>query len=283
MSLKILSWNIEGRLTSFSRRGRGTPEHILAEIKRHNADVAVLPEASDGDDVSDETIRAIELMGYEIHTVYYDDKGARFDAAEANPTLKLLSRRPVTNVRRLRYGNVRNALVVDIIDEEKITYRFFCIHLDDRSEANRQMQVKEIVGHITASPYPVVVMGDFNAMHASDMKARLLRSGLFRAITRTVSHPRAKDMLRRLSEMASGETLRRLEAETDVIAVDNHHRPTSTPKLRGMTWLPSVRLIQIDHIYLAPTIESKNFKIARDGGSDHRALSVIISPVRPSQ
>src|SRR5690348_15590625 len=95
MSLKILSWNIEGRLSPFSISGRGTPDRIVSEIKSHDADVVILPEASEGDDIPTEITQAIARLGYAAHTAYYEDKGARKYAAEDNPTIKVLSRLPI--------------------------------------------------------------------------------------------------------------------------------------------------------------------------------------------
>lgn len=281
--MKILAWNIEGRLSPFATTGRGTPEHILSEIAWHDADVAILLEASEGTNVAPEIDVALRALGYKIYTARYDDKGDRRYAAEQDPTVMLLSRFPVSGVVRPRYGDVRNGLVVDVYDPRvQVTFRVFGIHLDDRSEANRILQIRDIIKEVNESPHLVVLGGDFNAMHDEDLKARLLRLVFRPQFTRFVPSYHVVDIVNRLYEMAQGNTLAILEDKTGLGDVDQSFRATSTPKLRGqMMWLPSVRMIQIDHFYIPLTVEAHHFQIAHDGGSDHRAISAYLQLRQP--
>ena len=275
--MKVLSWNIEGRLSSFSE-GRGSPTHILSEIERHDADVVILPEASEGDEISVDINEAITSLGYATYTAYYQDKGTRQYAAEINPTIKILSRLPVSYTSRSRYGDIRNNLIVDVVDlKTQETIRIFGIHLDDRNEKNRIMQMEDIVHEIRTSPYPVVLAGDFNAMHAEDSKAKIVRAVLRPRLTRLAPAMLMMDIVGRVYEMASGSVLAMLEDKGNVRPADLRFHATATPKLRGQTWLPSVRMIQIDHIYVSADITLNGFEVAPDGGSDHRAISAIIS------
>jgi endonuclease/exonuclease/phosphatase family metal-dependent hydrolase len=277
MSLKIVSWNIEGRLTRFSAHGRGTPEHIIHELRMHDADVVILPEASDGDTIDTSVHEAVKELGYEVYTALYKDKGVRHHGAEQNPTIKLLSRVPMANVTSVRYGDIRTLLYADVKDPSSgRLLRVFGIHLDDRSEEYRLAQVKDLCLEIEKSPLPVVVAGDFNAMHSSDGPAKLLRSPMVTMLTSLVPQGLLRSLLERVSEMASGTTLDYLESTSHVHDVNSRHNATSTPKLRGLSWLPSVRLIAIDHIYIDERLLPLDFHVAPDGGSDHRALSVTL-------
>ena len=281
MALKLLSWNIEGRLSPFAIKGRGTPEQILSEIIAHDADVVFLPEAADGDEIAPEIIDKLESFGYTIHTVIYNDSGPRPFAAEQIPVMKLLTRVPVANFRQLRLGDVRNALVADITDQKNNTMiRLYGLHLDDYSETNRLLQIETLLEYLKDDTLPVVAMGDLNAMHATDLPARLAHNVFTKQIVKLVPPTAFKDIVRRIYEMGSGTALEKLETQSGLTDVDSRHRPTSTPKLRGHEWLPSIRLVQIDHIYVSSNVRTVDFQIAKhDGGSDHRALSVYVEAV----
>jgi endonuclease/exonuclease/phosphatase family metal-dependent hydrolase len=76
--------------------------------------------------------------------------------------------------------------------------------------------------------------------------------------------------------MATGDALFMLESESDLKDVDDRRQATTTPKMRFQEWMPSVRIVQIDHIFVTPTVTVKDFKVSRDGGSDHRAISATV-------
>lgn len=277
MAIKIVSWNIEGRLTRFTKTGRGSPEHIISGIRELDGDVVFLAEASDGDDIEPEITDQIKTLGYEIYTVNYDNSGARKWAAEAAPNMKLLTRLAIKNFRQIRLGDIRNALVADIEDPASgQTVRIFGIHLDDRSEASRLRQLSDLLPVIRKSSAPTIVMGDFNAMYKDSLPARILRSRFMAYIVRHWPHPLTKDGGQRVIDMATGTTLRTLEKATDLREADPRRSPTSTPKLRSQEWMPSIRLVQIDHIFVSPGVTITNFRVGRDGGSDHRAISVLL-------
>jgi endonuclease/exonuclease/phosphatase family metal-dependent hydrolase len=117
-------------------------------------------------------------------------------------------------------------------------------------------------------------MGDFNAMHGEDVwPSRFLRSRFMRALAHVVM----PDISMRAVEMARGEALSLLESATDLTDADPRHQPTTTPKMRGREWMPSIRLMQIDHIFTSSNVTVEEFSIADDGGADHRAISARIS------
>ena len=272
MTLKIASWNTEGRLGDEDPKSRSIPSTILKSIEKLNADVLVLLEAHDKTSLDDLKIKKdLENLGYTIYNVpYEDDMASRPDAIQNRSSLMLLSKLPVKKFEIIRLANTRNALITNIYDDktDKII-RFIGIHLDDRSEATRLKQVSDLIKIIKTSKLPTVMMGDFNAMHGQDLwPAKFLRNKLIKKMLSLFP----SNLGQKAIEMASGKALDLLESETDLIDIDPRHQPTTTPKMRGREWLPSIRLIQIDHIFVSPNIKTSNFTITPDGGADHRAI-----------
>lgn len=278
MAIKVVSWNIEGRLTRFAKKGRGSPEHILEGIEKMDADVVFLAEASDNNNIEPEVINRLKNLGYEIYTVSYEDGGKdRKWAAEAAPNMKLLSRLPVKNFRQIRLGDIRNALIAEVDDPDTgETIRILGVHLDDRNEKYRLKQVEDLLIYLAESPLPTVVMGDYNAMHAADFRARLLRNRWLARFIKRWPHARTQDILERLSDMAIGDTLATLEKGSMCQDADIRRRATTTPKLRFQEWMPSIRMVQIDHMFVSPGVTVEGFRVGTDGGSDHRPISAIL-------
>jgi endonuclease/exonuclease/phosphatase family metal-dependent hydrolase len=278
MAIKVVSWNIEGRLTRFTKRGRGSPEHIVETIRKLNGDVVFLAEASDGDVIEPEITGQLKGMGYDIYTIDYDDGDKdRKWTAEVAPNMKLLTRLSVLEFRQIRLGDLRNALIADVADPDTgMALRIFGIHLDDRNEPYRLRQMEDLLVYLGEAPYPTVVTGDYNAMHATDFRARLLRNRWLSGAIKRWPHARTRDIIERLSDMAIGDTLAALESSTTLTDADARRRATTTPKLRFQEWMPSIRLVQIDHMFVTPDLTIKGFKVASDGGSDHRPISAII-------
>jgi len=78
------------------------------------------------------------------------------------------------------------------------------------------------------------------------------------------------------TDMMSGRALQLLEQKTNLRDLDPKHRATATLKLHGLMWLPSWRIMQLDHIYASPDITAGFVEVWPDGGSDHRAVSITI-------
>lgn len=276
--MRFVAWNVEGRLSRFAGKGeRGSPEHILASIERLSGDVVVLPEASDGNNIDDEVERRLLELGYESFATFYDDSGDRHYKAMDEPTMRLLSRVEVVDIQKIRPGDIRTMLMADVKDEGTgQTLRVIGVHIDDRGEEFRLRQVEELLQCINESPYPVIALGDFNAMYGSGLAARMLRSRLFGLLVDLVPSARVKDSLQRLSQMAIGRTMSRIEQGTNLKHADIKMRPTMTPKMRGQEWMPSIPLVQIDHMLVSSQLNASDFEVAGDGGSDHRAISAEI-------
>lgn len=270
MPIKIAAWNVEQRLSLLTNKKRGTPTQILGMIKRLEADILVLPEAYRNAPAKGVDAMLREL-GYEWYDCRYDDRGR----AEELPYIRVLSRLPIISSSLHRWGDLRNLLVVTVKTKEGKHLRIVATHLDDRTEELRRRQIDEIIPFINASTMPTVMLGDFNAMHGRG-RARLLNHKTSRMLAARVPHGEIRSVVTRLADMAVGGVLSRLETETSLRDIDPRRRPTTTPKMRAIEWMPSVRLAQIDHILVSPDIKASDFKVARDGGSDHRAISAII-------
>lgn len=279
--MKVVSWNIEGRLSRFAEEGkRGSPEHIVGEIERLDGDVVFLAEAFDSERPIEAPIEErLKHLGYHamIKTAYAETREREY-AATLEPHTMFLSRLDIKSSGILRPADIRSMPSVTVIDpESRQPIQYLGVHLDDRKEENRIAQIEDIISYINSSPLPTIVIGDYNAMHRSSVQARILQfpgtSQLFNLLP--FDAPRHK--LQRLVGMATGTTLDLLESKTNLRDVDTRRRLTETAKTRDQEWLPSIPIVQIDHIYTSPSIETSDFHVSRDGGSDHRAISATIA------
>jgi endonuclease/exonuclease/phosphatase family metal-dependent hydrolase len=276
MSLKIASWNVEGRLSVANGSPRRGTAQIIESIRALDADVLVLLEAHS--EVSLDTLpAATELadMGYELRSIPYgEDFAERPDAYAPRLSLLLLSRLAIRECEAIPLGTDRTGIVATVECASDRVLRIIGVHLDDREEATRVAQMQDLVKAVCRSPLPTVVMGDFNAMHGDDVwPSKFLQTRVVRALAHIV----LPDVSRRAVEMARGDALHLLESATGLTDADERHQPTTTPKMRGREWMPSIRLMQIDHIFTSTQVAIEEFAVAGDGGADHRAISAYVS------
>jgi len=280
MAIKIAAWNTENRLAYYLPGSRGTPTKILEGIRKLDADIIVLPEAYVNAPASgaDELLKT---MGYSWEDVRYDDKDREEEVARWGfPYMRVLWRIPVRSVTLQRWGDVRSLMTLVATDPEtKREIQIIGTHLEDRSEALRLKQLDEIVPFIQASKFPVVMLGDFNAMW-HEKGARILASRSVRQLARALPEGDLHSTATRLSDMATGKVMKRLRDEAGLHDSDRRHRPTTTPKMRHMSFMPSIRLAQIDHILASKEVKVSDFRIRPDGGSDHRAISATLYSIR---
>ena len=271
-SLKVASWNIEGRLTDTGAKSRGSSAQIIDAIRQLNADVLVLLEAHSQISLDDLKLKQqlIDMGYYLYNTLYKDDMHLRKDAYTPQLSSLLLSKTPVETIETFRLGNVRNAFTAIVkIAQSTQKLRVIGVHLDDRQESTRLKQIDDLSKIINQSDLPTVVLGDFNAMHGDDLwPAKFLRSQPIRLLASLI-WPR---IFLKVVGMATGDSLRLLQSSTNLHDADTRHQPTTTPKLRGYEWLPSIRLIQIDHMFISPGVQIQDFRVQKDGGADHRAI-----------
>ena len=276
--MKIASWNVEGRLTRYADAyERGSPEHILDEINALDADVIALPDAFHnipGPGVDD----ALKRMEYQWQDVAYDDLGREEEYARRMPHMRLLSKLAITSFQLVRWVDCRTTIIASIEDpESREPIEFIAEHNDDRSKHMRQAQTEALVEYVNTADTEVVVFGDRNEMHPDAWQARIFGSVAAQFLVERIPNDSVRRIGQQFVDMTEGSAIRYLEEHTNLRTLDPRHRPTTTPKIRGsLEWMPSVRVAQLDHIYVLPGIEAQKFTIAKDGGSDHRAISSII-------
>ena len=276
--MKIASWNIEGRLTRYANEDeRGSPEHILREIEAINADVIALPDAFHEHPTSG-VDDALSRMGYEWRDAAYQDKGREEEYAGKMPHMRLLSRLAIDAFQLVRWADCRTVLIATIQDQaSKRPIEFIVQHNDDRSKYMRQAQVREQVEYINTADAEIVALGDWNEMHPDSWRARLFGNAAIRAAVEHIPNDSMRQIGQQFVDMAEGGAIRYLEEQTDLRTLDPGHRPTTTPKIRGpLERMPSIRVAQLDHIYVSRGIRAEALRIAEDGGSDHRAISTTI-------
>lgn len=277
MAVTIASWNIEGRLTRYmGGKNRGTPEKIINEIAELNADIVVLPESylNAPDKKSN---KLLSRLGYQWYDVQYHDTLHDEDVAKwGYPFMRVLYKIPIVRVETKRWGDIRNLPLITAVDlETKKEFYIIATHLDDITEGRRLQQLSEIIPFIQKSKLPVIMLGDFNAMWHGGWQ-QILRTKLVKWGISIVPTKDLRDVLTRLSRMATGKVMEELRDKAGLRDIDPKHRPTTTPKMRGMPWMPSIRLVQIDHMLVSKNIEVSVPKIGKDGGSDHRSLATTI-------
>lgn len=289
MEIKAGSWNLESRLSDYEKSGRGTAEHILQGIEQLDADVLVLPDAFAGK-VAPGVDDHLRDMGYQWHDVLYGDLGRNWSLSHSGKEsgMRVLSRLEIVDVEEVQWGlSERRMIVMVVRDPDGGLLRVIGVHLDDRTEEHRESQIGDMTAYLeNAEQLRTLAMGDFNAVHGNDMRARLLGNKFMRWIARHIpsrSVPPPGDFAddirgfaMRATDMMSGRALRLLEQRTGLRDLDAKHKATATLKLHGLEWLPSVRIVQLDHIFASPEIKDSKVNIARDGGSDHRAVSASI-------
>ena len=269
--IRVASWNVEGRLSNVESPKRGKPADIINAIKSINSDILVLLEAHSENSVDElNVLKDLKTIGYHVYNVpYNDDLKVRTDAYTTQLSMLLLSKLEVTKFDIFKLGNIRNCFAAVINDK----FRIIGVHLDDRSEENRIKQVTDLSKIVNNSDLPTAVMGDFNTMHGEDVwPSKFLRSRPIRQLSKVV----LPIISIRAVDMARGEALKALELATNLVDIDTKHKPTVTPKSRGLEWLPSIRLMQIDHILVSKNTKANNFIIKKDNGSDHRAITATI-------
>lgn len=289
MNIKVASWNVEGRLTGYKKSGRGSAEHILRGIKRLDADVLVLPDAF-LEDVAPGVDDYLRQLGYVWRDVLYNDEGRDWSYAHLGKVsgMRVLSRFEIVETEEIRLGASRRrmiAMAIRLSGGDKL--RVIGVHLDDRTETHRESQIRELAEYLErVEPLSTIVAGDFNAVHSGGLRSRLLGSSIVRWIARHIPSrltPPPGDFAddihgfaMRGTDMMSGRALKLLEQKTNLRDLDPRHQATATIKLRSLAWLPSLRVMQLDHIFASSEIKADFVKVWPDGGSDHRAISTYI-------
>lgn len=279
--MKLVSWNAEGRLTRFAEYGkRGSPEHILNEIESFDADVVVLPDAYR--EVPEPGVnQRFYAMGYTWHDVAYRDKGREEVYKGKMPHMRILSRLAVVDAGVTRWDDVRTLAAVTIEDRNGEVYDVFGVHLDDRSSEVRHGQVvamSEMINARKDRSDAIIATGDWNERHKNSRRLGMLGGSAVRSCMSWIPHDTVRYYGTTVTDMLAGEAIEYFEQVTGMRTLDPDHRPTTTPKIHGgLEWMPSVRVIQLDHMYVTEGIKDTGLIISKDGGSDHRAIMSTVN------
>lgn len=279
--MKIATWNMEQHLSDAKSSGRSSWPELKNSLYAIGANVVVIPEAAHGDhERAALTIKQLaEQTGYAHHVLTeYEDQSM----GETNVYLAVLSRIAISGSEIVRLGNNptgRNAIMLDLKSAEFGDFRLLGLHLSDATEEARLDQATSVSQQIDRAgedQRELIVAGDFNAMHRDDFRAHVLRSSAVRALAHSVPSQKLRSIATRLSAMAEGVALDTIE-RAGVSDADPRHHATTTPKMRDLpSWVPSVRIAQIDHILHTDGLASSDYRVHPDGGSDHRPISASL-------
>lgn len=281
--MRVGSWNTELRLTQLAEKGRGTPGHILKGIETIDADVLVLPEAfqevpADGVD------EALSDMGYVWRDAAYLDRGREQLYADSMPHMRILSRLAIVHSEQVRFGDVRTTLFATVVDPESGEFvDVYGVHLTEQTKALRVEQGQAMVRHVVHRNLdrPTIATGDWNATHGGSRRERLLGGRAVRFMAGYLPNETARYYAKSMTDMMEGDELAGFEQVTGMRDLDPLHRPTTTPKIRGaLEVLPSVPIMQIDHMYANDAIKAGPVEIGPDHGSDHRWIVANVAVKR---
>ena len=279
--MRIGSWNTELRLTKLTDKSRGTPDKILNEIERLDQDILVLPEAfrERPEQGVDDSLRD---MGYRWVDARYEDKGreAQFDGAM--PYMRVLSRLAIQSSEIVRFGDLRNTVAMTVLDPKtEKAVRIYGVHQRDDNREMRMVGIRDFATHYNESQMlPTIAAGDWNASHGESWATKIMGSGVLRAVSVRLPNASARYYATGITDMVSGEELAEFERLTGMRDLDLQRQPTTTPKIRGpLEVLPSIPLIQIDHMYANNLIETSEVLVGKDAGSDHRSITAQINVV----
>jgi endonuclease/exonuclease/phosphatase family metal-dependent hydrolase len=270
--IRVVTWNAEGMFGEGTKTKRASPVDALSVLKNLNADIVVIPEFGNSTAILPETINAIESLSYECVVIDYNDERA--------PGLQfvVLSKLPIIRHQTFELeGTTRQALSMACRLPDGQILNIFGIHLDDRNEQIRMLQIKSVVQQVSNMTAPIIVAGDFNAMSEHSLFARLVRSTGARRGKNVIPHKQLQSVIERVSEMAIGTTIEYLLDNTTLVDLDPSSQPTISAKQTDLEWMPSWRLGKIDWMFGDSSIIVHSYKISKDVGSDHRAVIADIT------
>jgi endonuclease/exonuclease/phosphatase family metal-dependent hydrolase len=178
--LRLVTWNI--------RKGEGGLDRVVAELRRHDADVVCLQEVVEprpGGDAPDQTQTIAAALG-----LHHYSHGGRLDD-KRNQCLAILCRAPLTDATALATGPDRNYSVSAVTRWRGQPLRIVCVHLagtykldwghiQDTSAARERdwQSLLEMAGGWSTG---TLVAGDFNTLPAApqfeELSKRLSRAG----------------------------------------------------------------------------------------------------------
>ena len=284
MSIEVVSWNSNKLLTdvdgvAIDRQGVETLKRNVGGLA--SADAVHVSELFVTSDLSgrylEDELRSVvgvvaEEEGYTAHVAAYEDTDrTRPNAPENYDHYMVLFGRDGQHCPRTIRLASRNAIAAIIEDQEtKDFIDLFAVHFDDRSEPRRQSMARKLLGN-TDPTRPTVIAGDLNSMPVDSQVAKLARGRAATLLAEYAPSARARDILERLSSMATGETLQILQ---DAGFEQTAQSGRSTTHYRGIPFG------QLDHVLSANTtvLSTQRHRLC---GSDHAAVSARIQTLHP--
>ncbi|MDR2286674.1 MAG: endonuclease/exonuclease/phosphatase family protein [Prevotellaceae bacterium] len=180
-NIKLLSYNLQGFRIPYQKNT--TQEQIADFINSENPDIICLQEFYTNDKVTEELFAAL-LDKYKYHAVFYSIK-----RKNSSYGVVTFSRYPINMTLEIPFENTANAAMYTDIDVNDKIIRVYNVHLqsiklninklfsgknnriDEIEEVSSRLktafikragQVDIMAKHIDASPYSVIICGDFN-------------------------------------------------------------------------------------------------------------------------
>ena len=188
-NLRVMSYNVH-HFNLFRWIGnKNVPLELSRFVRKQNPDIVCLQEYTKSEDVNFDT------FPYQFINYIYDNG----EIGQA-----ILSKYPIHNSGEIAFDNSLNSVIYTDIHAPGDTIRVYNVHLQShRINANRhilqkegsekllkrigasfekqQYQMEKLLEHMKTSPYPMLVMGDFNNTAFSYVYAQITKSNLLDA------------------------------------------------------------------------------------------------------
>lgn len=143
---------------------------ILKIISEINADVLALEEVAMGIIPKNQLYIDLNKLGY--HQIIFCNAQNYYGGEFGNLIASKYPIRQHLCQPLIKYKVGRCVIIADIQISTKIL-RIYCTHLDvfDNSEQTRKLQIESILNSANQSPFPTIILGDFNSIRRADYTA----------------------------------------------------------------------------------------------------------------
>lgn len=176
--LKVMTYNVH-HCNPPARPGVIDVDAIAAVIRKENADLVALQEIDIDTKRSGYSNQAAQIALKAGYPSFYFAKAIDFDGGQYG--VAILSKYPLSATQTHKLptdettnGEHRVLATATVTLPDAKTLVFACTHLDaQRSDINRELQIKEITRLTNAMTGPVLIGGDFNASEGSQVIRQL--------------------------------------------------------------------------------------------------------------
>lgn len=267
-SIRYGTYNVANACVSGAKSDR-----VLDELIHHRVDMCVLPEVLPADYSVTDTTQRFARAGYAFLSVNNDDADERLDARQTGLAIKQTAdisgqpevvRLQTRNAWHMRHGT----------SDSHVKMEYFGVHLDDRGNAEREVQIQSLLNHIQPGA-DVIITGDLNADYLSTpyrpfcrflgSVTRHIPETQPRKLTGNLPSPgRMRNLSRRLDELTDGTTMQRL-VDAGLQDADVLRQPTTTR-------LGFLRLA-LDRAMVSSNVVVSDYQVAPQTVSDHSLVS----------